>query len=184
MRRVLGAAALLALPFLGLLALGASLSPAHSPPPAVVVADAALVLSGDVDYLRSGRAAALYRQGSFPVLIVTGAGVGGDSGEALRAECIRLGVPADRILVEGASRSTRENMLRVASLVHARGFRRIALVTSGSHMGRAERAARRVLPEVDWVTVPVPDAGDAARLRRVRLQEWAKLAYYVARGWA
>jgi uncharacterized SAM-binding protein YcdF (DUF218 family) len=137
-----------------------------------------------VDYLRAARAAELYRAEAVPLVLVTGAGVGGDSGATLRAECMRLGVPSARILVEGASTSTRENMLGVASVVRARGLRRIALVTSDSHMGRAERAARRVLPEVEWVTVPVEDAGDAVHLRRIRLQEWAKLLLYLARGWA
>jgi uncharacterized SAM-binding protein YcdF (DUF218 family) len=74
-------------------------------------------------------------------------------------------------------------MLFVAPLLRARGFRRVALVTSDLHMGRAERAARRVLPEVDWVMVPVQDAG-ASSPRRARLQEWAKLLFYFARGWA
>jgi len=168
---------------LALVAAASSWPPGHSPPAEVVAADAALVLSGDVDYLRAARAAALYRARAVPLLVVTGAGVGGDNAEALRDECVRLGVPRDRILLEAASTSTRENMLFVAPLLRARGLRRVALVTSDLHMGRAERAARRVLPEVDWVMVPVEDAG-ASSPRRARLQEWAKLLFYLARGWA
>lgn len=180
LRAVAGLAALAT----GLLVLGASRAPGHSPPPARPTAVAALVLSGDVDYLRAARAAALYHEGAFPVLLVTGAGVGGDSAEALREECVRLGVPRERILVERAATSTRENMLFVAPLVRARGFHRVALVTSESHMGRAERAARKVMPEVEWVPVAVNDAGPPSRHRRLRLQEWVKLAWYLVRGWA
>jgi uncharacterized SAM-binding protein YcdF (DUF218 family) len=180
---VLGAAALL-LTAAGAVALAATHPPPSSPAPAVVAADAALVLSGDVDYLRVARAAELVRAGAVPVLLITGKGVGGDSAEAMRRECVRRGVLAGRVLLEPESTSTRENMLFAAPLLRGRGFRRVALVTSASHMGRAERAARRVMPEVDWVLVPVQDAGPSSRRRRVCLLEWVKLAWYLARGWA
>lgn len=183
MRTLARATAGLAILVVALIALGASRAPGHSPPAARVTAEAALVLSGDVEYLRVARAAALYRAGAVPLLVVTGAGVGGDDAEALRDECVRLGVPRDRILVEAASTSTRENMLFVAPLLRARGLRRVALVTSDLHMGRAERAARRVMPEVEWVMVPVEDAGVPSP-RRARLQEWGKLLWYLARRWA
>jgi uncharacterized SAM-binding protein YcdF (DUF218 family) len=168
----------------GVVALAASHPPRSSVPPAVVAADAALVLSGDVDYLRVARAAELFREGAVPVIVITGKGAGGDSAEALREQCIRRGVPPDRVMVEPDSTSTRENMLFAAPLVRGRGFRRVALVTSASHMGRAERAARRVMPEVEWVPVPVKDAGPPSRQRRACLLEWVKLAWYLARGWA
>jgi uncharacterized SAM-binding protein YcdF (DUF218 family) len=74
-------------------------------------------------------------------------------------------------------------MLFVAAVVRGRGFHRVALVTSASHMGRAERAARMVMPDVEWLAVPVPDAGPPARVYRVRLEEWLKLAHYALRGW-
>jgi uncharacterized SAM-binding protein YcdF (DUF218 family) len=166
---------------IALLAAASSLSPSHSPPPAIVDADAALVLSGDGSYLRVARAAELYRSGAVPMVIVTGRGIGGDSAEGLRAECIKRGVATERVRMERASTSTRENMLFVAPLVRREGCRRVALVTSAVHMGRAERAARKVMPEVDWVAVPVPDGGPGQR--RLRLLEWMKLAWYFARGW-
>jgi uncharacterized SAM-binding protein YcdF (DUF218 family) len=180
----LGVAAGLTLMAGGVVALAASHPPGSSPPPAVVAADAALVLSGDVDYLRVARAAELFRDGAVPVVLITGKGVGGDSAPALRDQCIRRGVPPERVMVEPESTSTRENMLFAAPLVRGRGFRRVALVTSASHMGRAERAARRVMPEVEWVPIPVEDAGPPSRQRRLCLLEWVKLAWYRARGWA
>jgi uncharacterized SAM-binding protein YcdF (DUF218 family) len=68
-------------------------------------------------------------------------------------------------------------------IIRSAGWKRIALVTNESHMGRAERAARKVLPEVDWVPVPVVDAGPPSRVYRVRLEEWLKLARYALYGW-
>ena len=180
----LSVAAGLALTAGGTMALAASHPPPSSAPPAVVSADAALVLSGDVDYLRVARAVELFREGAVPVVVITGRGVGGDNAEALREQCVRRGVPPDRLVLEPDSTSTRENMLFAAPLVRGRGYRRVALVTSASHMGRAERAARRVMPEVEWVPVPVKDAGPPSRQRRLCLQEWVKLAWYLARGWA
>jgi uncharacterized SAM-binding protein YcdF (DUF218 family) len=147
------------------------------------VADAALVLSGDVDYLRIRHAAALHAGGRVKLLLVTGAGVGGDSGRELAKQAQLRGVPAGAILVEERSTTTRENLLNAAPMVRERGWTRVALVTSASHMGRALRAARRTMPEIEWVPAAVPDAGPPARIYRSRLGEWVKLAGYAARGW-
>ena len=146
-------------------------------------ADAALVLSGDVDYLRVRRAAALYHEGLVKMIALTGAGVGGDSAVEMRKEALALGVPAEAIVLETESTSTRENITAVAPLIRARGWRRIALVTSESHMLRALGAARKVMPEVAWIPVPVEDAGPPERVYRTRFQEWGKLLWYAVRGW-
>jgi uncharacterized SAM-binding protein YcdF (DUF218 family) len=177
-RRGLALLPLLALPALGLL------DPPHSPAPGTVRADAALVLSGDVDFLRLRRAAALYAAGEVGALLVTGSGIGGDDAAVLRREAERLGVPPGAIRSEPASRTTRENLAFAAQLVRREGWRRVALVTSASHMGRAERVARRALPEVTWIAVTAADAGPWTRVYRQRLSEWLKLALYRARGWA
>ncbi len=146
-------------------------------------ADAALVLSGDVDYLRVHRAAALYHEGLAKMIALTGAGVGGDSAIEMRTEAMASGVPAEAIVLEAQSTSTRENMIAAHPVIRARGWRRVALVTSVSHMGRALGAARKVMPEVEWLPVPVEEAGPAERLYRTRLQEWGKFLWYTARGW-
>ena len=152
--------------------------------PATVRADAALVLSGDVDYLRVQRAAALYGSGAVKALLLTGRGVGGDSAEAMRRQAMDAGVPAEAIVLEPASTTTRENLVFAAPLVQQRGWRRIALVTSQSHLARALATARKAMPEVDWVPVPVPDAGSPGRARRLKAEEALKLLWYKARGWA
>ena len=151
---------------------------------AVERSDAALVLSGDVDYLRLKRAAGLYREGLVRLLVLTGAGIGGDSALAMRefAEG-RLGVPARVMVLETRSTTTRENFELAAPLLRQAGVGRVALVTSSSHMGRAVRTARRLVPDLEWVPVPVDDAGPPSRIWRTRLQEWVKLTWYWLRGW-
>lgn len=152
--------------------------------PATVQADAALVLSGDVEYLRIKHAAGLVKAGRVKAILLTGQGVGGDSAEEMRVEAIAAGVPADAIVLETASTTTRENLIFAAPLIKERGWRRIALVTSQSHLARALAAARKAMPEVEWVPVPVPDAGPATRVERLRAQERAKHLWYILRGWA
>jgi uncharacterized SAM-binding protein YcdF (DUF218 family) len=180
MKRVAGAACGALLPAL---ALPVFVDPPYDGPTPAGRAEAALVLSGDVDYLRIQHAAALQTAGRVGFVLVTGTGVGGDSAVQLAAEARRLGVPENAIVREERSQTTRENLLNAGPIVHEHGWRRVALVTSASHMGRAVRVARRVMPEVEWVAVPVPDAGPRGRVYRTRLAEWAKLAWYAVRGW-
>jgi uncharacterized SAM-binding protein YcdF (DUF218 family) len=149
-----------------------------------IQADAALVLSGDVGYLRVAHASALVRDGRVKAVLLTGKGVGGDSGTEMGRRAAAAGVPPEAIVVETESTSTRENVLFAAPLVRQRGWRRVALVTSQSHLARAMGAARKVMPEVEWVPAPVPDAGTPARARRLRAEEAIKLLWYKARGWA
>lgn len=148
-------------------------------------ADAALVLSGDVDFLRTRRAAELVLSGAARFLIVTGTGqgIGGDSAPELQRAAEGFGVPRERILAETRSRSTHENLLFVAPLVRERGFRRVLLVTSRSHLRRALLVARHELPEVEWLPVAARDAGPLPRDVRNRLGEWLKLVVYACRGW-
>jgi len=165
------------------LAGAASLYPPAFPRTPSGTADAALVLSGDVDYLRVRHAAALQTSGLVRFVIVTGTGVGGDSAVELAAQARKLGVEERAIVREERSQNTRENLVNVDPIIRAHGWRRVALVTSESHMGRALRVARRVMPDLDWVPAPVPDAGPRARIYRTRLGEWSKLAWYGLRGW-
>ena len=180
--------ALLALPAaaLGALVLTATFDPPCREAPPPLHADAAVVLSGDVDELRTKRGAALVLAGEARYLVLTGSQrmVGGDSALSLARTARAAGVPAERILCETQSRSTRENVLLVRPLLAAHGLRRVALVTSRSHLRRALWAARRAAPAVEWLPVSVPDAGSPGRRARSRFAEWLKLAGYVALGWA
>ena len=153
-------------------------------PVTVVGADAAIVLSGDVDYLRVRHGAELVLQGRVKAVLLTGEGVGGDSAEAMKREAVAAGTPADAIVLETASTSTRENFAFAAPIIRGRGWRRVALVTSHSHMARALATARRTMPDIVWIPSPVPDAGSPDRARRLRAEEALKLLWYKARGWA
>ncbi len=112
-------------------------------------ADAIVVLGGgwvvdaedDPEYVsevapmtRLGFGRLLYQAGRAPVVLLTG----GD-GEATRmaANLALNGVPGTHVLIEGKSRSTHENALYSAPILHRLGARRILLVTSSRHMGRA-----------------------------------------------
>lgn len=176
----------LILPAFGLLAaLGAvaHLDPPHSGEPARIEADAVLVMSGDVGYRRLERAVSLLQRRAASWLVLTGSGAGGDSAATMRDLAIKQGISPDRIVTEDRATTTRENLALATPLLRARGFRCVALITNASHLGRAERVARKAAPEIDWVPVPVDDPGPRSRIYRTRLQEWVKLAWYAARGW-
>ena len=89
---------------------------------------------------RIWHAARLYHRGLAPRIIASGGGDGSMSeAEAMRLFLTDLGVPAQAIVLEGASLNTIENIRQVRTLVKDG---RVALVTSASHMPRALRLAR------------------------------------------
>ncbi|WP_158240696.1 YdcF family protein [Telmatospirillum siberiense] len=119
-----------------------------------------------------------------------------DAAEAPLAEALlrALGVPADRLLVEGKSRNTFENALLSQDLVKPQAGQVWVLVTSARHMPRSVGIFHRL----NWPVIPYPvdyqSGGDFAwtnvdlPLRRGRLlaqalHEWVGLAYYALNGW-
>jgi uncharacterized SAM-binding protein YcdF (DUF218 family) len=155
-------------------------------------ADVALVLAGDPGYERTRTAARLWRQGQVSLLIVTGGEPSpGDSTASLRDTAIELGVPRGRILTEEVSRDTRGAMLAVRPLIERLQVRRVAVVTSPYHQRRACWAAQRTLRDVEIVNRPAdpsfwsPDGWwRHPYSRRIVFREYARLAYYLLRGWA
>ena len=155
-------------------------------------ADAALVLAGDPDYERTRTAARLVLSGEARLLILTGGEPGpGDSASSLRDVALGLGVPAEAIRMEQVSRGTHESMLAVRPILQGEGIRRLIVVTSPYHHRRAVCAARRTLPGVEIVSRPADPSfweprgwWKTRRDRRIVLQEYLKLGYYVLRGWA
>lgn len=61
-------------------------------------------------------------------------------GGAIREALLARGVPAARLVLDTASRNTREHAANVSALLRATGVTRFALVTSAVHMRRAMRA--------------------------------------------
>ena len=119
--------------------LGGAIAPAAPP----FFPDPDLADAGD----RIWHAARLYHRGVAPRIIVSGgsfsAQVGGPAtteAEAMRQFLMDLGVPSAAIVEDGRSLNTIENMANVRALVQDKP---IALVTSGFHMPRALRLARR-----------------------------------------
>lgn len=101
--------------------------------------DVIVAVSGD-NGPRTDTAVALWKQGYAPMLLFAGAALDPDSvssAELMKRDAIRLGVPADAILVEPSSATTEENARFVARLMAERGLRTAILVTSPYHQRRA-----------------------------------------------
>ena len=118
---------------------------------------------------------------------------GSNEAEFARILFAQLGLPAGRVVFEGASRTTRENALASAALVDPQPGERWVLVTSASHMPRAVGVFRHA----GWAVLAWP-VGFQSRDRLVahpqslghRLavldwaaHEWIGLLAYRARGW-
>lgn len=138
---------------------------------------------GVSSYWRCFTATLLWRSGHFQRLVVSGV----DAAIPMRNFLVAQGIPRDRILVENAANSTRENALFVRRLLPDNSGRKI-LLTSDYHSRRALAVFRKA--GIEATALPSPDAG-----KRINhwLQRWdvfwdlstetAKTIYYRARGW-
>ena len=87
---------------------------------------------------RLDHAEALFHRGIAPVIITAG-GDGGDEyseGGVGREYLMASGVPEEAIIAETESRSTEESARRIAVIARANGFRRLVVVSDGSHLFR------------------------------------------------
>jgi uncharacterized SAM-binding protein YcdF (DUF218 family) len=115
--------------------------------------------------------------------------------EMMRDSLVKLGVPADRILLESKSSTTREQAMFAAEILRKRDAKTFVLVTAPEHMDRAvgtfEALGFAVVPSVSPFKAPekkslVERLGPS---RGALLQsEWAVYeymarAYYWMRGW-
>jgi uncharacterized SAM-binding protein YcdF (DUF218 family) len=159
--------------------------------PAAMHFDAVVVLNGDNCWERTTEAIRLHRAGVVDVLVVSGAGHGGDSALAMAARMRAAGVPETAIRIEPRARTTRANMLLSAPILEQLGARRVGILSHGQHLRRAVGVARRVLPpdrEVHGLVapstcMPIIHWWVAAGSRGFVLKEYEKLAYYWLRGW-
>jgi uncharacterized SAM-binding protein YcdF (DUF218 family) len=155
-----------------------------------------LEISTREDALRVMEGARVYRVLDQPWVIVTG-GLGSTrqtEAAHMAAELQSLGVPADRIVIEGQARNTHEHGLYVTTLLHERQTKRFVLVTSRQHIARALGVFRKA----GWDPIPSsPDAyfddghtiewvlpsRDTLRASEQLIYDKCAMVYYRLRGW-
>jgi uncharacterized SAM-binding protein YcdF (DUF218 family) len=115
--------------------------------------------------------------------------------EVLKTAAVNMGVHPDRILTETQSSNTMQNAGCLARLLPAGRDRRIGLVTSATHMPRAERAFKKQFPKDIIIPIPVdytydpfvlaPDrfipSAAAFEESTVALHEWIGIIWYSLR---
>ncbi|MCA8922374.1 MAG: YdcF family protein [Planctomycetes bacterium] len=121
-------------------------------------ADALVVLAGDASGGRVDRALELFRAGYLPrgPFVLSGGELypGMTWAELMRARAIAGGVPAERCVIQGRSRTTVEDAAFTAELLPAE-TKTVLLVTSDFHSARAAADFRRALgPEVEVLSAP------------------------------
>lgn len=142
-------------------------------------------------------AAALYKAGKAPVLLLTGGAAEDVRTEAEQMKDILaiMGIPPASMILESGSRNTHDNAVFSAQILKSRGMRRILLVTSAYHMRRSvalfEAQGLEVVPSpsdyqvlVVSETLPpwLPLVGNLARTTTA-LHEIVGYWIYRWRGW-
>ena len=78
------------------------------------------------------------------------------AGQTMKDGLVQLGVPADRIIVEGASTNTRDEAVTVAEMLPSLAIKHVVLVTSAIHMRRAVGSRSR--SKVETIEAITPKA--------------------------
>lgn len=149
--------------------------------------------------LRLLEAARLYRTLDHPTIIVSGGVTLHDAGarpeaDAMRSAMLELGVPADRVVMESESKTTREEAIVIARMLADRRAQPVVLVTSATHMARALAVFRAAGLDPVPAVAPYKSAHSFERLRWMPndlallmfdtiLYDTAATWYYRMRGW-
>lgn len=155
---------------------------------AIVVPGAGVIGECVPNHYATGRvrmAVRLWRQQRAPVIVFSG-GTGGSCpvAEAMAHAAVEMGVPADSIRLERASRSTQENAELSAPLLRGWGAERLLLVTDRLHMKRVTAVFSHFGFKIERGSVPIYEGHeDNVSMLHAGLREYAALAYYTARGW-
>jgi uncharacterized SAM-binding protein YcdF (DUF218 family) len=161
--------------------LGGAMSPPTSIDPSPNLSDAAD---------RVWVAARVFKAGKAPIVLASGGSSPGfvPEAESMRMLLADLGVPADRVLLESRSRTTRENAEFSAPLLRQRKVRTILLVTSALHMRRAtlefERIGMKVIPAATDYGHPEPPGLERWQPRADALDVSGKAMKEVVGAWA
>jgi uncharacterized SAM-binding protein YcdF (DUF218 family) len=80
----------------------------------------------------------LYNRGIAPIIITLGGTAGDEYSEGAvgREYLMSLGIPESAIIAETESRNTEESARRIAVIARANGFRRLVVVSDGTHLFR------------------------------------------------
>lgn len=135
---------------------------------------------------RVARAAAAYRDGLSERIVVSGgrAWDGVVEADALAAELESAGVPRAALLLERASRTTRENARLSVQLLRELGARRVGVVSCDWHLARALWCFRRAGIDAEAVPAPSPPLPPLRRSLRGAKERGAWLLdRAVALGW-
>jgi len=73
--------------------------------------------------------------------------------DELATQLEKWGIARSRIIIEAESRNTRENATKSKAIAEARGFKKVLIVTSAFHMGRAKGCFNAVDMPVDTLSV-------------------------------
>lgn len=108
---------------------------------------------------RIWHAADLYRAGKAKWIVVAAGGERKSEREQVEADGIAemlttLGVPASAIHLDRNSRNTRENAANTRGIVQRLGAKRVLLVTSAQHMGRAHHTFVKVWANSNVLLIP------------------------------
>lgn len=139
----------------------------------------------------------LFQAQRAPFILITGGSANDQVSEAqlLRRLLIEFGVPDHAILIEAASRNTRQNALGTKAVMAEQNWQRILLVTSATHMQRAVASFRTVgidlipaptdfqvssdeMPVLSWL----PSAEALAKTTKM-IKEYIGMFAYQWRGW-
>lgn len=145
----------------------------------------------DAGMRRTLRAAALFKSGVAPALVVCGRNRSPDSGPTARIMAdllVELGVPRESILVDTTAANTREAAVSLSTIAARQGWTRVTLVSEAKDMPRAVASFTHeglaALPGADprW---DLRVASGPERLVKLgdTLHEWIGLLYYRWHGW-
>lgn len=159
---------------------------------------AQMAILNSVSASRVLEASRVYRLLDRPLIVSSGGTRSNDntasSAWVMRTALVALGVPAERIELDDQSFTTEDEAVLIAPRIRKLGNKPFVLITSATHMPRAEAVFRA------QGTIPVPAAADDVirpadlrawllpniegwRLSRALAHEWLGLVYYQFRGW-
>jgi len=154
-------------------------------------------LSG-ITYSRLYNGVKVFKQSNANLLGLCGGRSIGDpesDAEVMKSVAVYMGVPSEDILTETQSNNTMENAVRLAALLPVREKRCIGIVTSATHMLRAEKVFSKQLPEHTIVPVPtnylynktvwsanqaIPSTGAFVQ-STIAIHEWIGILWYSLR---